>query len=76
MLPRPDDPELSGGRLVMQQAHTFLLAFSISFTRLRMLVTHIFYENIVQSLPTQVVKHYSVHPNSSLLGRSWNKFLM
>lgn len=76
MLPRLDDPELSRGRLVTLQTQRFLLAFSISFTRLRMLVTRIYHENIVQSLSTQVVKHYSLHPNSSLLGRSWNKFLM
>lgn len=43
-LPRPDDPELPGGRLVVLQTHRFLLAFSVSFTRLRMLGTHIYWE--------------------------------
>jgi len=75
MLPSLDDPELSRGRLAVLQTHRFLLVFSVSFTRLGRLVTHIHYENIVQLLPTQVVKHCSVHPNSSLLGRSWKQFL-
>lgn len=79
VLPRPDKPGLFAGWPGALQTHRFLLALSDSFTRLRLFVTHIYYENIVnlvQSISFQLMKYSSVHPSSSILQRNWNKFLM